>query len=178
MIPHNKPTIGSEEIQAVARALQNLELTIGTTVKEFEGAFSKFIGVGFAATSSGTAALHLALIVLGVQKDDEVILPSYTCIAVALPVLYQQGKPILADITDDYNISVEDIRKKITDKTKAVILPHIFGYPADLDEIKELCEKNDIYLIEDCAQASGATYHGKKLEVLATFQSLVFMPQK
>ena len=163
MIPHNRPTIEDEEIKAALDALSNLELTVGTKIREFEIAFSSYIGRNSVSTSSGTSALHLALITLGISKNDEVILPSYTCIAVALPVLYQQAKPILVDINDEYNISVEDIRRKITDKTKVIIVPHMFGYPADLCEIKELCEEKGIYLVEDCAQSMGALYHGKKV---------------
>jgi perosamine synthetase len=162
-IAHNRPTIGAEEIKVAADAIGNLELTVGTKVGEFEKAFSDYIGVNSVATSSGTSALHLALIAIGITKNDEVIMPSYTCIAVALPVLYQDAKPILADVGDDYNISVEDVKKMITNKTKAVIVPHMFGYPADLNEIKEMCEENNVYLVEDCAQAIGARYHDKKV---------------
>ena len=163
LVTHSKPTVGVEEIKAVVDTLSNLELTVGTKVREFEKMFSEYIGINAIATSSGTSALHLALIALGISKNDEVIIPSYTCVAVAFPVLYQQAKPILADVSDDYNISVEDIKSKITDKTKAIIVPHMFGYPADLDEIKEICEETDIYLIEDCAQSIGATYNDKKV---------------
>lgn len=178
VIQHNRPTIGAEEIKAVADTLSNLELTVGTRVEEFEKAFSDYIGVNSAATSSGTSALHLALIAMGISKNEEVIMPSYTCIAVALPVLYQQAKPILADVSDDYNISVEDVKRKITKKTKAVIVPHMFGYPADLDEIKEICEEKDIYLVEDCAQAIGALYQGKKVGTLGDIAIFSFYATK
>ena len=178
VVTHNKPTIGAEEIKAAADTLGNLELTVGTKVKEFEEEFLKYIGTNTIATSSGTSALHLALIALGISKNEEVIIPSYTCIAVALPVLYQQAKPILADVSDDYNISVEDVKKKITNKTKAVIVPHMFGYPADLEEIKELCEKNDIYLVEDCAQSIGATHHGKKVGTIGDISMFSFYATK
>ena len=142
VIPHNRPTIGAEEIKAAADCIGNLELTVRTKVGEFEQAFSNYVGINSAATSSGTSALHLALIAIDIGENDEVIIPTYTCVAVALPVLYQQAKPILADVTDDYNISVDEIKRKITKKTKAVIVPHMFGYPADIEEIKELCEEN------------------------------------
>lgn len=163
VISHSKPTIGVEEIKAAVDTLSNLELTVGTKVKEFEKIFSEYIGINAIATSSGTSALHLALIAIGISKNDEVIIPSHTCIAVAFPVLYQQAKPILADVNNDYNISVKDIKRKITKKTKAVIVPHMFGYPADLEEIKEICEEKDIYLVEDCAQSIGALYNAKKV---------------
>ena len=177
-IPHNKPTIGNEEIKAVVDSLSNLELTSGTKIMEFETSFSKYIGMDAISTSSGTSALHLALIALNISKNDEVILPSYTCIAVALPVLYQHAKPILADINDDYNISVENIKKKITNKTKAIIVPHMFGCPADSKEIKELCVERDVYLIEDCAQSIGARYHGKKVGTFGDISIFSFYATK
>ena len=177
-IPHNKPTIGEEETKAVVDTLSNLELTVGTKVEEFERDFAKYIGIKAVATSSGTSALHLALIAIGVSRSDEVIIPSYTCIAVALPVLYQQAKPILTDVNDDYNISVEDMKEKITKRTKAVIVPHMFGYPADLDEIKELCEENNIYLVEDCAQAIGAIYNDKKVGTIGDISIFSFYATK
>jgi perosamine synthetase len=178
VIPHNKPTISAEEIKAAADTLGNLELTVGTKVGEFEKAFSDYIGMNSVATSSGTSALHLTLIAIGIAKNDEVIIPSYTCIAVALPVLYQQAKPILADVSDEYNISVEDVKKKITNKTKAIIVPHMFGYPADLNEIKELCEENNVYLVEDCAQAIGATYQDKKVGTVGDISIFSFYATK
>jgi len=178
VIPHNKPTIGEEEMKAIADTLYNLELTVGTKVEEFERDFAKYIGIKAVATSSGTSALHLALIAIGVSKNDEVIIPSYTCIAVALPILYQQAKPILTDVNDDYNISVEDVKEKITKRTKAVIVPHMFGYPADLKELKEICEEKGIYLVEDCAQAIGAIYQGKKVGTIGDISIFSFYATK
>ena len=177
-IYHNKPTIGREEVEAVAGSLENLELTKGSKVGLFETAFSSCFTMPSVATSSGTSALHLALIALGITDKDEAILPSYTCLAVALPVLYQQARPVLVDVTDDFNISPSDIRKKITDKTKAVIVPHMFGYPADLDEIRELCDDKNIYLIEDCAQSIGAEYKGKKVGTLGDISIFSFYATK
>lgn len=177
-IPHNKPTIGDEEINAVVDSLYNLELTEGTKIREFENVFSKYIGRNSVAVSSGTSALHLALIALGVSKCDEIILPAYTCVTVALPILYQRAKPILADVKDDYNISVNDIKNKITGKTKAVIVPHMFGYPADINEIKELCNEKDIYLIEDCAQSIGAKYQKHKVGTFGDLSIFSFYATK
>ena len=177
-IYHNKPTIGREEVEAVAGSLENLELTGGSKVGEFETAFSSRFVTPSVATSSGTSALHLALIALGITDKDEVILPSYTCLAVALPVLYQGALPVLADIGSDFNISTSDIREKITYKTKAVIVPHMFGYPADLDEIRELCDDKNIYLIEDCAQSIGAEYKGEKVGTLGDISIFSFYATK
>jgi perosamine synthetase len=178
LIPHNKPTIGQEEIEAVVDALSNLELTIGSKVKTFEHLFSEYIGISSVSTSSGTSALHLALNSIGISKEDQVIVPSYTCIAVALPILYQQAHPILVDVKDDYNISAEEIIKNITERTKAIVVPHMFGYPADLDEIKELCVDNDIYLVEDCSQSIDALYKGKKVGTIGDIAIFSFYATK
>ena len=177
-ISHNKPTIGAEEIEAVIDTLSNLELTMGAKVREFEKMFMEYSGINAIATSSGASALHLALIAIGISKNDEVIIPSYTCIAVAFPVLYLQAKPILADVNDDYNISIIEIKKKITDKTKAIIVPHMFGCPADIKEIKEICEEKDICLVEDCAQSIGALYHDKKVGTFGDISIFSFYATK
>lgn len=164
MIPHNRPTIGKEEIEAVVKALSDLELTTGAKVREFEERFSEYIGLHSVATSSGTSALHLALIAVGVGRGDEVVLPSYTCAAVAYPVLYQQARPVLVDVNyHDYNIDPDEVKDSISDRTRAVIVPHMFGCPADIQEIKEICDEKGVFLIEDCAQSTGALYNGRKV---------------
>lgn len=178
LIPHNKPTIGNEEIKSVVEAMSNLELTVGTKINEFESDFSRYLGRSSVAVSSGTSALHLALIALGISENDEVILPAYTCITVPLPVLYQRAKPILADVNDDFNISAEDIKSKITDKTRAIIVPHMFGCPADMDEIRELCTENDLYLIEDCCQSIGAEYKKRKVGSIGDISVFSFYATK
>ena len=178
IIPHNKPTIGGEEIEAVVNVLSNLELTMGTKVREFENMFMDYMGINSTAASSGTSALHLALIAIGVSKNDEVIIPSYTCMTVAFPVLYQQAKPILADVNDNYNISLKEIKDKITDNTKAIIVPHMFGYPADIKEIKDICEEKDICLVEDCAQSIGALYDDEKVGTFGDISIFSFYATK
>ena len=178
IIYHNKPTIGVEEVKAISDALSSLNLTTGAIVQKFESTFSKYINLEAVATSSGTSALHLALIALGISKNDEVIIPSYTCIAIAQPILYQQAKPILVDVNDDYNMSVEDIKKKINKKTRAIIAPHMFGWPVDLNEIKKVCKKNNVYLIEDCAQSIGATYHNKMVGTIGDISIFSFYATK
>ena len=177
-IPHNKPTIGKEEIHAVSSLMENTELTLGEHVSEFEKEFSQFIGMPSAAVSSGTAALHLALVILGVGEQDEVILPSYTCASVGMPILYLKARPVFGDIGEDYNILPEEIKKRITEKTKAVIVPHMFGYPADIEDIKEICEDHGIPLIEDCAQSIGALYRNKKVGTFGDISIFSFYSTK
>jgi dTDP-4-amino-4,6-dideoxygalactose transaminase len=161
MIPHSKPTIEKDDIEAVTKVMRSLQVAIGPKTREFEKKLSAFIGVKDAvATSSGTTALHLALACLGVGKGDEVILPTGVCPSVLYCIHYCGAKPTLVDINlDDLNISVEDAKQKITPETKAIIVPHMYGAPANLDALKEF----DVPLIEDCAHAIGASYRSKKV---------------
>lgn len=161
MIPHSRPTIGKDDIKAVSDVMRSLQIAIGPKTREFEKKLSSYIGVKDAvATSSGTTALHLALVGMGVGKGDEVILPTGVCPSVLYSVDYCGAKPILVDINlTDLNISIEDARQKITPKTKAIIVPHMYGVPADIEALK----KFKIPIIEDCAHAIGGSYKGKKL---------------
>lgn len=132
----------------------------GEVVARFEKELAKFIGVkGAVATSSGTSALHLALLALGVKEGDEVLIPTYVCSALLNAVLYVGATPVLVDCCDDFNISIKDLKNKLNDKMKVCIIPHLFGYPASIDKIKG----TGVKIIEDIAQAIGGEYKGKKL---------------
>ena len=160
-IPHSRPSIAGSDIKAVSSVLESGQIAQGPSVDKFEKQFSAFIGKKeTAATSSGTAALHLALLSLGVKGGDEVIVPSFVCSAVLNAVLYTGATPVVADIDPGtYNISVEAVKGAITQKTKAVIVPHMFGCPAEIDELSKL----GIPVVEDCAQSVGAYYKGRKV---------------
>lgn len=157
-IPHSRPFIGPDDVQAVARVLASGRLVQGEQVHAFEEEVSALIGVGHAAAlSSGTAALHLALLSLGVGEGDEVIIPSYVCAALLHAIRHVRAVPVIADIeADTFNISLEDVKKRLTGSTRAIIVPHMFGLPADLDGITSL----GIPVIEDCAQSIGSRYQG------------------
>lgn len=161
IIQHNKPTIGREEIKAVADVLLSGWLAQGKKVEEFENNFCSFLGERSgkaAAFSSGTAALYATLNAFGVKRGDEVIMPSYVCSALLNAVYLVGATPIIVDVnSEDLNISITETEKKINSKTKAIIVPHIFGMPADIDEFIEL----GIPVIEDCAQALGAEFKGR-----------------
>jgi perosamine synthetase len=163
MIPHNKPTIEQDDLDIVADTLKSKWIgSGGKNVSAFEREISTYLnGNGKSvATESGTAALHLALLSLNIKKGDEVILPSYVCSAVLNSINYIGAKPVLADInSSDFNISYESARKKITSKTKAIIVPHIYGIPADIEDFLGL----DIPIIEDCAQSIGAQFRKTKV---------------
>ncbi|RMF93410.1 MAG: DegT/DnrJ/EryC1/StrS aminotransferase family protein, partial [Candidatus Schekmanbacteria bacterium] len=158
-IPHSKPYLGQDEIDAAIRVLKSGMIALDGEVRRFEKKFKKLIERKYAiAVNSGTSALHLSLLSLKMSGNDEVIIPSYVCPALLNAVNYTGAKPVIADVSAyDGNISPDSVRKKITSKTKAIIVPHLFGIPADIKEIISF----GIPVIEDCAQSLGAEYDGK-----------------
>ena len=158
MIPHSRPTIDGEDSRAVLKVLESGRLVQGEQVRAFEQEMSDFIGGGeAAAVSSGTAALHLALVSLGVGEGDEVIIPGYVCSALLQAVRHARATPVIADIDPEtFNISPQDAGKRLTRKTRAIIVPHMFGLSADLSGIISL----GVPVIEDCAQSLGSRYQG------------------
>ena len=163
MIPIFRPSMGDEEIGAVAEVLKSGWIGLGPKTKEFEERFAEYIGTKYAvALNSCTAALHLALNVLGINSG-EVITTPITFVSTAHAIIYNNASPIFADVQEDtLNIDPTDIKKKITPKTKAIIPVHYGGHPADMDEIRDIAIEHDLYVIEDAAHACGAEYRGKK----------------
>ena len=160
-IPHSRPTLGDEEVRAVEAVIKSGYIAEGEAVKQFEQAFAEKFGVEQAvAVSSGTAALHLALLAMGIGPEHEVIFPSFVCSALLHAVHYVGAQPVPAEIDPlTYNIDPDDVQKRITARTGAIIVPHMFGLAADLDRLLKL----DVPILEDCAQAVGGTYHQKPL---------------
>lgn len=161
IVPHSRPTIDQDDVKAVADVLASGQIAQGEKVEEFEGAVARFVGTKYAvACSSGTSALHLALLSLGVGKGDEVVIPSYVCSALYFATLQAGAAPKIADISlSDLNLCAETVKKQVSGKTKAIIVPHMFGTPAEIDGLLAL----DIPVIEDCAQSLGAEYRGRKV---------------
>jgi len=159
IIPHSRPSLSHSDRKAVTTAIESGHLSQGPAVSEFEKKIADFIGKKKAvATSSGSAALHLALLALDVKENDDVIIPSFVCSAVLNAVHYTGANPVIVDIEPlTFNISVDAVKKAATRKTKAIIVPHMFGCPAELDRLLKL----RIPIIEDCAQAIGATFKGQ-----------------
>jgi perosamine synthetase len=176
MIPHSRPTIGPDDIQAVGAILQSGHIAQGDQVQLFEEAVASFLArKGGVATNSGTSALHLALLVLGIGPGDEVLLPSYTCVALLHAIRYVGATPRVADIDlREYNLSPREARRYLTPRTRAVIVPHMFGLPVDLDPILSW----GIPVIEDCAQALGATYRGRRAGGLGVISVCSFYATK
>jgi dTDP-4-amino-4,6-dideoxygalactose transaminase len=167
MININQPQIGKEEMEAVVRVLETGILThglgAGPKVIEFERLFGKFMKVKYAiALNSGTAALHSSLAAAGIRPGDEVVLPSFTFVATAEVIVFKGAKPVFVDInTDTYTICAEKIEKAITKKTTAIMPVDLYGMPADMKPIREIADKHGLRIIEDAAQAHGASYMGK-----------------
>jgi dTDP-4-amino-4,6-dideoxygalactose transaminase len=173
--------LGKEEEKEVLRVLRSRWLSTGPVTERFEKAFSEYLGGGYAiAVSNGTAALHLALKSLDLKEGDEVILPSLTFIATANAVLYIGAKPIFADIVskEDLNISPEEIERKITKKTKAIIVMHYGGYPCDMKAILGIAKRHGLYVIEDAAHAPGAEYRGEKCGLIGDIGCFSFFANK
>ena len=173
--------LGKEEEHEVLSVLRSRWLSMGPVTERFEAAFTEYLGGGYAiAVSNGTAALHLALASFGIEKGDEVILPSLTFVATANAALYVGAKPVFADIasTQNLNISSEEIKKKITKKTRAIMVMHYGGYPCDMKAILEIARRYGLIVIEDAAHAPGAEYHGKKCGLIGDIGCFSFFSNK
>jgi dTDP-4-amino-4,6-dideoxygalactose transaminase len=179
-IPLSKPIFYEEEIDQIRGVLESGWLTQGPKSSELEKNFADYCNAKYAlAVNSGTAALHLALMAHNIGKDDEVIVPAITFIATPNSVVTQGAKPVFSEINPKTcNIDIEDVKKKITKKTKAIIPVHLYGNPADMDEIMEIAQKNNLTVIEDAAQAHGAEYKGKKIGSLGNTTCFSFHPMK
>ncbi|MDQ8039472.1 MAG: DegT/DnrJ/EryC1/StrS family aminotransferase [Rickettsiella sp.] len=173
------PSLDEEEWQALRAPLLSGWLTQGPKVAEFEKAFALRHDVNYAlATTSCTTGLHLALMALGIGPDDEVIIPAFSWVATANVVLYCGAKPVFCDVdTETFNIKLEDIPNKLTEKTKAIIPVHLFGLCADIDGIKSILPPQ-IKIIEDAACAAGASYKGRSAGSLGDLAAFSFHPRK
>lgn len=180
MIPYGRQWIDEDDIQAVVDVLRSDWLTTGPRVAEFEEAFAGYTGAKYAvAVSSGTAALHAAMFALDIGPGDEVIVPPITFAATANCVVYQGGTPVFADVTpDNLLIDPEQVRKKITPKTKAIIAVDYAGQPCDYDSLRTLADKNGLALVADSCHSVGGKYKGRKVGTLADMSAFSFHPVK
>lgn len=176
MIPVFRPSLGKEEAEAVSSVLKSCWIGSGPKTKEFEKRFLSFInGKNGVALNSASAALHLAVISSNLNEGDEVITPSLTFIATNQPILMQKAVPVFCDVNaDTLCADPEDIKRKVTKKTKAIIVVHYGGHPVDMDPIIKICKENKITLIEDCAHAAGTYYKGKHVGTFGDFGCFSF----
>lgn len=163
-IPVNQPLLSKEAKENAIRAIRTGWISSsGSYVAEFETKFANYLGLNYGvAVSNGTAALHVALLALGIGPGDEVIVPAFTMAASWLAVMYTGATPIFVDCElETYNIDPNQIEGKITPNTKAIMPVHIYGHPADMTVIVQVAKKHKLYVIEDAAEAHGATINGK-----------------
>lgn len=179
-IPHADPVIQEEDVKAVMEALRRKHLSQGEIVSKFERQFAEYMNTKFAvALNSATAALHACLAALGIKSGDEVITTPYSFAATANVIVMLGAKPVFVDILlDDLNINHQLIKNAITKRTKAILPVHYGGQCADMDEIMEISESKDIFVLEDAAEAHGAMYKKRKAGSLGHAGAFSFYPNK
>ncbi|MFD2263268.1 DegT/DnrJ/EryC1/StrS family aminotransferase [Lacibacterium aquatile] len=165
---------------AIQKVLEGTTYILGEEVKGFEAEFAAYVGVKHGiGVANGTDAIHLALRAIDVQPDDEVITTAHTAIATIAAVTMSGAKVVLADVTADrYTLDPVDVARKITPKTKAIVAVHLYGHPADLGPLLELCRRHDITLIEDCAQAHAAEWQGRQVGSIGRIGCFSLYPTK
>jgi dTDP-4-amino-4,6-dideoxygalactose transaminase len=164
-VPLADVVLGSEEIAAVTAVLESGWLSMGPRTQRFEAVSAQFLGIEHAlAVANGTAALHLACAALDLKPGDEVLCPALTFVAGANAILYTRAQPVFVDIhgPHDLNLSVADAARKVTGRTRAIMVVHYAGYPCDMDGIVALARQHHLKIIEDCAHAPGAVYHSSQ----------------
>lgn len=181
IFPVSVPHISKKDINFVNKTLiKGWISSNGPEVIKFEKNFSKYVDRKYSvAVSSGTAALEIAVKALGIKKNDEVLIPNFTIISNALAVLRQYAKPVPIDCNlDDWNIIISDIEKKITNKTKAIIVTHIYSFPNDMDKILKICKRRKIFIIEDAAEVLGLNYKNKRCGSFGDISTFSFYANK
>lgn len=180
MIPTARPSIGKEELKNVEKVFKTHWLGMGSFVYEFEKKIEAYLGTRYAiATNTGTTAIHLALSAIDIGPDDEVIVPSLTFTGTVQPIVSLGAKPVFCEVRPDtLNIDVGDIKKRLTKKTKAVLVVHYGGMACDMDEILDIGRKRKIRIVEDAAHAFGSLYKGQRIGSLGDATCFSFDPIK
>jgi dTDP-4-amino-4,6-dideoxygalactose transaminase len=182
-VPLTDIVVPEQDVQAVIECLESGWLTMGPRTKTFEQALAAFVGTPHAATvSSGTAALHLACLAAGIGEGDEVIVPAISFVASASAARYVGAEPVLCDVIGphEFNIDPDDVKRRITSRTRAVVAVHFCGYPAAIATLRALCDEHGLVLIEDCAQAIGATIDdaGRQVGTVGELGAFSFFSKK
>lgn len=182
LLPVISPCLGTREIQYVVEALQAGEIsgTCGKFITRFERQFADYCGCSHGvATSNGTTALHLAVASLGIGPGDEVLISTFTFMSTFFAVLYQGATPVPVDVENDtWNLDPSLLEGLVTPRTKAILVVHIYGHPADMDPILEFARRHRLYVIEDAAEAHGALYKGRKVGSLGDIGCFSFFANK
>ena len=179
-IPMSSPEIDEGDLAAVAEVLRSGRLSLGPKTEEFERELCKYLGVHHAvAVSSGTAALHLIVKALGLGPGDEVLVPSFTFAASVNVLIYEGVTPVFCDIEPvTYNLDPVDLEKRITSRTKAIMVVDVFGHPADWEAINQIATKFSLEVIDDSCEALGAEYDGRKLGQFGSAAAFAFYANK
>jgi perosamine synthetase len=179
-IPLSAPDISESEIDAVVAVLRSSRLSLGPKLPEFEQAIARYIGVPHAAAvSSGTSGLHLSVRALGIGEGDEVIVPSFTFVAAANAIRYERATPVFVDVDPQtLNLDPAVIEAAITARTRAIMVVHTFGYPAEIAAIQEIAKRHRLLVIEDACEALGAEYDGEKVGSFGDAAVFAFYPNK
>ncbi len=179
--PVYQPLLAGNEKKYVNDCLDSSWISSrGTYVAGFEAAFSKFTSIRHSATvANGTVALHLALVVLGVGPGDEVIVPTFTYIASVNAIQYTGATPVFVDsLADTWQVDPEDVRRKITPRTKAIMAVHLYGHPCEMNELRSISQEHGFFLVEDCAEAFGTFYQGKHVGGFGDISTFSFFGNK
>jgi perosamine synthetase len=179
-IPLSSPDITEQEIEAVCAVLRTSSLSLGPKVLEFENAIARYVGASHViAVNSGTSGLHLCIRALNISEGDEVIVPSFTFIAVANAVRYEKARPVFVDVDDlTLNLDPSLLEAAITPRTRAIIVVHTFGCPAELSSLLEIARRHGLYVIEDACEAFGGEYEGQKVGGFGDAGVFGFYPNK
>lgn len=179
-IPMSSADLSEADVEAVLEVVRSGRLALGPKTAEFEKRMAEYCGVKHAiATNSGTAALHVVVIASGIGPGDEVLVPSFTFAASVNAILYERATPVFVDIEPDtYNLDPDDVARKITPRTKAIMAVDVFGHPAEWDALQAVADKHGLIVIDDCCEALGAEYRGRKLGQFGVAGAFAFYPNK
>jgi perosamine synthetase len=178
-VPLSRPPVDDEIKAAVLAAIDSRRYILGPECRAFEQEFARYTGSKHAVlTSSGTAALWMALRALGVKADDEVLVPSHTAFPTVEAICVAGAVPVFVDVDDSYTVDPEDAAAKVSARTVGFVPVHLYGHPADLDGIQRLCAERSLWLLEDCAQAHGAAWRGRKVGTFGRAGVFSFYPSK
>ena len=178
-IPLSRPPLDDEIKAAVLAAIDSREYILGPECKAFEEEFARYIGSRHAVlSSSATAAIWMALKAFGVKPGDEILVPSHTAFPTVEAICFAGGVPIFLDVDDSYTVDLTDAAAKITGRTVGCVPVHLYGHPADLPAIQQLCAEHGLWFLEDCAQAHGAAWQGRKVGTFGRAGVFSFYPSK
>src|SRR5712664_3688553 len=178
-VPLSRPPVDDEIKAAVLAAIDSRQYILGPECKAFEQEFARYLGCKHAVlTSSATAAIWMGLRAFGVKADDEVLVPSHTAFPTVEAVCFAGAKPIFVDVDESYTVDLGDAAAKVSPRTVGFVPVHLYGHPADLDGIRRLCAERSLWLLEDCAQAHGAAWQGRKVGTFGRAGVFSFYPSK